>query len=326
MLLQNTESKILEIKELSKSYTIKKKWGENNSFYAVRDLNLVLTKGSCLGLVGESGCGKSTVARMIVGLLRPSQGQILVDDEIMFSADMPANKVYPHKIQMVFQDPFSSLNPRICIGRSIAEPLLLSDKSLSRQKLKERTMDALIEVGLEASHYTRFPHEFSGGQRQRIALARALITRPQILVCDEPVSALDASIQAQVLNLMQDIQKRLGISYVFISHDLHVVAYMSDEIAIMYFGKIVEKASKERIFSRPAHPYTKALMDAAPNLTVHHREFTGLQGEPPSPFNPPKGCPFHPRCQYAQALCMEEIPQNRDIGEGHTVACHFPLS
>ena len=325
-MLQNTENKILEIQELSKIYSVKKKWGQSNSFYAVQDLSISLAKGSCLGLVGESGCGKSTLARMMVGLLAPSKGQISIDNEVIFHANQAHVKVYPHKIQMVFQDPFSSLNPRMCIGRSIVEPLQLSEPSFSKQELKEKTSEALIEVGLEASHYTRFPHEFSGGQRQRIALARALITRPQIVVCDEPVSALDASVQAQALNLMKDIQEKLGISYVFISHDLHVVAYMSDEIAIMYAGQIVEKTSKERIFSHPAHPYTKALMDAAPCLTRHHREFVGLQGEPPSPFNPPAGCPFHPRCSHAQKLCMEEIPPNRTLVEGHTVTCHFPLA
>ena len=316
---------ILEIKNLSKIYSVKKKWGQSNFFYAVQDLNLAMGKGSCLGLVGESGCGKSTVARMMVGLLAPSKGEVFIDDELVFSASLPSKKAYPEKIQMVFQDPFSSLNPRICIGRSIAEPLLLSDKSLSRKHIKEKAISALVEVGLEPSHYTRFPHEFSGGQRQRVALARALITRPQIVVCDEPVSALDASVQAQALNLMRDIQKKLGISYVFISHDLHVVAYMSDEIAIMYCGQIVEKASKEIIFSKPAHPYTKALMDAAPSLNQHHREFVSLQGEPPSPFNPPKGCPFHPRCPYVQKRCMEEIPQEKEIEQGHTLVCHFPL-
>ena len=322
---QNTENKVLEIQELSKIYTVKKKWGQSNSFYAVRNLNMNLEKGSCLGLVGESGCGKSTVARMLVGLVPPSEGQISIENEVLFSAKTPSTQAYPNKIQMVFQDPFSSLNPRMCIGGAIAEPLLLNEKSLSKEEIKDKTMEALLEVGLEGSYYTRFPHEFSGGQRQRIALARALITRPQIVVCDEPVSALDASVQAQALNLMKDIQEKLGISYVFISHDLHVVAYMSNEIAIMYAGQIVEKASKEDIFSRPAHPYTKALMDAVPGLTKHHREFVGLEGEPPSPFNPPKGCPFHPRCNYAQPLCTEEIPQNKTQGEGHMVACHFPL-
>lgn len=328
MSLQNTVNKvrILEIQELSKVYTVKKRWGQGNSFHAVRDLSLSVTKGACLGLVGESGCGKSTLARMIVGLLPPSKGQILIEDEVIFSASVPTKKTYPNKIQMVFQDPFSSLNPRMCIGKSIAEPLFLNDKTLSKQEVKEKTMEALIEVGLEPAHYTRFPHEFSGGQRQRIALARALITRPQIVVCDEPVSALDASVQAQVLNFMKDIQEKLGISYVFISHDLHVVAYMSDEIAIMYCGQIVEQASKELIFSRPAHPYTKALMDAAPCFSVHHREFVGLQGEPPSPFNPPAGCPFHPRCQHAQGICMKEIPISKDLGAGHSVVCHFPLN
>lgn len=316
------QTPLLKLKNLSKAYAIKKKWGQRNLFYAVQNLNLTLNKGSCLGLVGESGCGKSTLARMIVGLLSPSSGTILLDDEQIHSP-------HPQKIQMVFQDPFSSLNPRLCVGRSIVEPLRLSSQHLSNHELREKTYEALIEVGLtpEKEMYTRYPHEFSGGQRQRIALARALITRPEIVVCDEPVSALDTSVQAHILHLMQNIQKKLQISYIFISHDLHVVAYMSDEIAIMYAGKIVEKASSKEIFQNPKHPYTKALLDAAPSLNTHHREFVGLQGEPPSPFNPPCGCAFHPRCSYANETCKQQTPEiiNISTQNEHHVACHFPL-
>lgn len=318
----NVQKTLLKTQNLSKAYTIKKKWGQRTQFYAVQNLNLTLKKASCLGLVGESGCGKSTLARMLVGLLAPSSGSIIMEGEHL-------TKPHPQKIQMVFQDPFSSLNPRLSIGRSIAEPLRLSSPNLSNQELRHTTYNALAEVGLtpEKEMYSRFPHEFSGGQRQRIALARALITRPEIVLCDEPVSALDTSVQAHILQLMQDIQKRMGISYIFISHDLHVVAYMSDEIAIMYAGKIVEQASSHDIFQNPMHPYTKALLDAAPSLNTHHREFVGLQGEPPSPFNPPQGCAFHPRCAYAQEICKQQTPEITSLStqNDHQVACHFPL-
>ncbi len=314
---------ILKIDNISKSFKIKQTFGKSQSFFAVKNINIELEKGQCLGLVGESGCGKSTLARMVVGLMKPSSGNIFIDNLALYAKD---DHNFSAKVQMVFQDPFSSLNPRKSVGKSISEPLYLNNPNLTKQELKEITIANMESVGLDALHYGRFPHEFSGGQRQRIALARALITKPQIIVCDEPVSALDVSVQAQVLNLMRDFQEKLNLSYIFISHDLHVVAYMSHEIAIMYFGQIVEKSKKENIFKNPSHPYTKALLEAAPNFSQHHRNFAGLQGEPPNPLAVNNGCAFKFRCKYVKEICHECEPQLNEIRAEHFVACHFPLT
>lgn len=317
--LQKTSAFAME--NVSKLYSIRKKWGKIFPFYAVNNVSLKIEKGTCLGLVGESGCGKSTLARMAVGLLPPTQGRIFLDGEEIFNPTSGITKGFPSRIQMIFQDPFSSLNPRMRIGKSIAEPLT----NMSSHAIQEEVMKALRAVGLDENHYGRFPHEFSGGQRQRIALARAFISKPQVLICDEPVSALDASVQAHVLNLMRDIQAEQGISYLFISHDLHVVGNMSNEIIVMYFGSIVEKAKREDLLSHPLHPYTKMLMAAAPSLGQNfHKDFTSIQGEPPSPIAPPTGCAFHLRCPYKQSICQKNSPQLEEIAVEHFVACHFP--
>ncbi len=247
MLHNNNHSNILELQNVYKTFNIKQSWGQKKIFYAVKDLSLSLAQVSCLGLLGESGCRKTTLALIIVGLLAASKGKILFKGEELYTVGSREKIHNPEKIQMVFQDPFSSLNPRKCVGKSISEPLFLSKKELSKSEIIEKTHEILQGVGLSPIFYQRFPHEFSGGQRQRIALARALITKPEIIVCDEPVSALDVSVQAQVLNLMKDFQRKLNLSYIFISHDLHVVAHMSSEIVIMYLGQIVEKA-KKRVF------------------------------------------------------------------------------
>lgn len=283
---------------------------------AVDDVSLHVEKGETLGLVGESGCGKSTLARMAAGLLTPSSGEVLVDAAPLASFT-PRERA--RRIQMVFQDPFSSLNPRLRVGTSVAEPLRMTRPELSSAALREQVLSILEKVELRPEQADLFPHEFSGGQRQRVAVARALVADPALVVCDEPVSALDASVQAQVLNLLKDMQDERGLSYLFISHDLSVVGFMSRQIAVMYMGHIVELASRDELFSHPAHPYSGALLAAVPG-----RGGTPLAGEMPSPFDPPRGCAFHPRCPAARDLCREESPEEQNWG-GHIVRCHFPL-
>lgn len=283
---------------------------------AVDDVSLHVEKGETLGLVGESGCGKSTLARMAAGLLTPSSGEVLVDAAPLASFT-PRERA--RRIQMVFQDPFSSLNPRLRVGTSVAEPLRMTRPELSSAALREQVLSILEKVELRPEQADLFPHEFSGGQRQRVAVARALVADPALVVCDEPVSALDASVQAQVLNLLKDMQDERGLSYLFISHDLSVVGFMSRQIAVMYMGRIVELASRDELFSHPAHPYSGALLAAVPG-----RGGTPLAGEMPSPFDPPRGCAFHPRCPAARDLCREESPEEQNWG-GHIVRCHFPL-
>ncbi len=293
---------------------------------AVNEVSFSLLPGETLGLVGESGCGKSTLARMAVGLLPPSSGEVLLSGRPV-SEWTPLERA--SRIQMVFQDPFSSLDPRQTVGASVAEPLMLaaraSGRPLSRAELRDRVCDILARVGLQSEQIDRYPHEFSGGQRQRVAVARALIAGPRILVCDEPVSALDASVQAQTLNLLKDMQESMGLSSLFISHDLGVIGFMSDRVAVMYLGRIVEQARREELFSHAAHPYTEALLAAAPSRDPARRsEHRPLTGEMPSPLSPPSGCAFHPRCPHAKELCREQEPSLVSLEEGHSVRCHFP--
>lgn len=279
--------------------------------HAVDGISLEVRSGETLGLVGESGCGKSTLGRIAVGLLPPDSGEVLFQGKPLQEQDRG-------HLQMIFQDPFSSLNPRMRIGKSIAEPLL--PKKLSAQERQERMQEMLARVGLDAEYAKRYPHEFSGGQRQRIAIARALVTRPELVVCDEAVSALDASVQAQVLNLLLDARESFGLSYLFISHNLGVVGYMSDRVAVMYLGQIVEMASCGELFQGAGHPYTKSLLAATPEA---HKSRHLLSGEPPSPLHPPTGCAFHPRCQYALPRCREEKPSLHSVASGHFIACHL---
>jgi oligopeptide transport system ATP-binding protein len=294
---------------------------------AVDGLSFEIQERETLGLVGESGCGKSTAGRAILHLHQPTSGQVFLGDvEVTQASDEQLRALRP-RMQMIFQDPYASLNPRHSVGKIVGEPLVIH--GLMRKgspELKDRVAELLDLVGLDPSYVRRFPHEFSGGQRQRIGIARALSLRPDFIVCDEPISALDVSIQAQVVNLMQDLQERLGVAYLFIAHDLSMVKHISHRIAVMYLGRIAELAERNELFDDPLHPYSQSLNSAVPvpnpKLERRRRRFI-LKGEPPSPANPPSGCVFHPRCPLAEEQCIKAIPEFRQIRPGHFVACHL---
>lgn len=281
---------------------------------AVNDIDFSVPAGGCLSIVGESGCGKSTVARLVTGLFRPSAG------EFRFGA---GGKGKPLSAQMIFQDPYASLNPRWRVKNIIAEPIRELKLRATKAETMERVEELLKTVGLSASDGEKFPHEFSGGQRQRISIARALASEPEFLVCDEPTSALDVSVQAQVLNLMRRLQDELGLTYLFISHDMSVVRHMSDRIAVMYLGRIVEEGDTEELFANPRHPYTRLLLQTIPNIKAPQRDREIVAGEVPSPLKPPSGCAFHPRCPLATAQCSAEVPKVKSLANGTRVACHL---
>lgn len=291
--------------------------------HAVEGVSLAVSQGETLGLVGESGCGKSTLGRVAAGILQASYGQASVAGEPVMSGERKAST----RIQMVFQDPYASLNPRMRVGETIAEGPLAHKLLLPVQSAADVT-HWLEAVGLDAAAAQRFPHQFSGGQRQRVAIARALAMRPDALVCDEPVASLDVSIQAQIINLFLKLRRELNLTMLFISHDLSVVRHVSDRVAIMYLGRIVELGATEQIFSAPRHPYTRALLDSAPRLAADNaqvQDIKPIKGELPSPINPPTGCAFHQRCTHAQARCQRELPVLSPAAALHQTACHFPL-
>ncbi|QIA27245.1 ABC transporter ATP-binding protein [Thermaerobacter sp. PB12/4term] len=292
---------------------------------AVDGVSFDVYPGETVGLVGESGCGKSTLARLIVRLLTPSSGTIRFDGQDVVAAGGSQLRRLRRDLQMVFQDPYSSLNPRLTVREIVGEPLLVHGVARGRQM--ERQVEELLEaVGLRPEHARRYPHEFSGGQRQRIVIARALALKPRLVVCDEPVSALDVSVQAQILNLLQDLQDRFGLTYIFIAHDLAVVQNISDRIGVMYLGRLVELARADELFERPLHPYTRALISAVPvpdPEAAARRERIVLRGEVPSPARPPAGCRFHTRCPLAVDRCRTEVPEWREVVPGHWVACHL---
>lgn len=324
------DQRLLEVRNLKKYFPIRKGFLKKvvGQVRAVDDVSFYIDEGETLGLVGESGCGKTTTARCILRALEPTAGQILFrtrSGEVVDVASLSESELRPlrREMQMIFQDPFASLNPRMNLLDIVGEPLLVIEGIKSRKERAERVAELLRLVGLRPEYMQRFPHAFSGGQRQRIVIARALALNPRLVVADEPVSALDVSVQAQVLNLMLRLQEQLHLTYLFVAHDLSVVKHVCDRVAVMYVGKIVEMAPTEDLFLRPRHPYTAALMSAVPVADPRVRsQMTPLEGEVPSPANPPSGCYFHPRCPYAVAQCSQEPPRLEEISPGHFVSCH----
>ena len=320
---------LLEVKDLKKHFPIQKGVLKRvvGQVRAVDGVSFFIRQGETLGLVGESGCGKTTTGRVILRALDPTAGQILyrrdgnmVDLTRLSRREM---KTYRREMQIIFQDPFSSLNPRMTVMEIISEPLIIHQVA-SGDEIKVRVRELLEQVGMRVQHMNRYPYAFSGGQRQRIGIARALALNPKFIVCDEPVSALDVSIQAQVLNLLNDLQKDLGLTYLFISHDLSVVEHISDRVAVMYLGSIVELAAAEELYAAPRHPYTEALLSAVPSADPDHKvQRILLPGDVPSPSNPPPGCKFHPRCQYAKDICKTDVPLWRETSPDHWVSCHL---
>lgn len=290
--------------------------------HAVNGVDLSIYPGEVVGLVGESGCGKSTLGRMVAGLLPPSEGQIRYRQQNTQQMTNAERLKYILDVQLIFQDPLASLNPKQKLGQIISEAVYVH-RLAPRKEIPQRVEQALLEVGLEPDYQHRLPHQISGGQRQRIGIARALAVNPSFLVCDEPVAALDVSIQAQVINLFMDLRDRHQLTYLFISHDLGVVRHISDRVAIMYLGRIVELASREEIFNHGAHPYTQALLAEMPSINKERRQFAPIKGEIPSPLNPPSGCTFHPRCPLAKDICRQQIPPLKTIAPGHQAACHL---
>jgi peptide/nickel transport system ATP-binding protein len=320
------DTPMLELRDAARYFDVSRPWlqrviaGEGKRLLrAVDGLNLSVPKGTTLSLVGESGCGKSTVARLAVGLYRPSAGQVVFDGRDLAEARAASDQ--RRRMQMIFQDPYASLNPRWRVRDIVAEPIRAFGLLPDRAAQEARVAELLTQVGLSPLDGHKFPHEFSGGQRQRISIARALSSNPEFLVCDEPTSALDVSVQAQILNLMKELQSRMGLTYLFISHNLAVVRQVSDRIGVMYLGRIAELAPAESLFRHPRHPYTRALMEAIPDLDMTGRVRIPVGGEVPSPINPPTGCAFHPRCPLAGPRCKAERPELKAAGDA-MVACH----
>ena len=315
--MSNSSSPLLEVKNLKKYFKTPK-----GMLHAVDDVSFTIDRGRTLGVVGESGCGKSTTSRAILRIVEPTEGEILFDGEDIRSLGKDQMRRMRTRMQIIFQDPFSSLNPRKTVSETIAEPLKLNGIITDKGKRMERVAEIMEIVGLAERLYNAYPHELDGGRRQRIGIARALALNPQFIVCDEPVSALDVSIQAQILNLMDELQEKMGLTYMFITHDLSVVHYFADDIAVMYLGRLIEKAPAKELFRNPVHPYTQALLSAIPVPSIHNqRKRILLKGEITSPVDPKPGCRFASRCPYASSRCHSEEPQLKEIAPGHFNAC-----
>ena len=321
--MDNKEEALVDVQHLVKYFPVRAGLLQRvvNWVKAVDDVSFFVRKGETLGLVGESGCGKTTVGRTMIRLIEPTGGAVRFEGKDVFALPAKEMKVVRRDMQIIFQDPYASLDPRVPIGESVMEGLHIHQIGTKKERV-DIMLDTLRKVGLEDYHARRYPHEFSGGQRQRIGIARALALRPRFIICDEPVSALDVSIQSQVLNILSDLQAEFGLTYLFIAHNLSVVEHVSDRVAVMYLGKMVEAASREELYRKPLHPYTMALMSAIPVPNPRlKRERTILKGDVPSPLNPPKGCRFHPRCPVAMEICAQEEPQFKELLPDHWVAC-----
>ena len=315
--------KLLEIQNLKKYFTVKGESKDHNMLRAVDDISFDIFKGETLGLVGESGSGKTTAGRTLLRLYEPTAGTIIYNGKDITRVPMQS---YRRKMQYIFQDPYASLNPRMTVGDIVGEAIDIHGLASNKAERKERIANLLDQVGLNSEQATRYPHEFSGGQRQRIGIARALAVEPEFIVCDEPVSALDVSIQAQIINMLERLQHDMGLTYLFIAHDLAVVKHISKRIGVMYLGKIVELTDTKELHANPAHPYTRALLSAIPSVDPkmnRARKRIILEGEIPNPLNPPKGCVFSTRCPYAKEICSQEAPKFTELSPGHHVACHF---
>ena len=313
---------LLEAHNLVKEFPAKR-----GKVHAVSDVTLCIYQGETLALVGESGCGKSTLGRLLLRLIEPTSGKISFDGQDLLALKPEKMREIRRRMQIIFQDPYASLNPRMSIGRIIEEPLLTHKIGGNKEERQKKVHSLMDKVGIRPEFYHRYPHQFSGGQRQRVGIARALALNPELIVCDEPVSALDVSIQAQILNLLHDLQQELGLTYLFISHDLGVVRYISDRVCVMFLGRLCEVGETEDLYQNPIHPYTKFLLESVPqpDPALRREEKEILKGDIPSPIDPPSGCRFHTRCPYAREICGKKVPELRDFGKGRCAACHFPL-
>ncbi|MDO4297681.1 MAG: dipeptide ABC transporter ATP-binding protein [Lachnospiraceae bacterium] len=321
-----SQTPLLEVRNLRKLFPAKSSFLSKEKTYikAVDDVSFTLNPKETLGVVGESGCGKSTMGRSVLRLIEPTDGEIIYKGQNFRNANGQELRKMRADMQIIFQDPYASLNPRMTVGEIIAEPLNIQKRYSSREEVRAEVLKIMEVVGLNPKYYNRYPHEFSGGQRQRIGIARAIVLHPSLVVCDEPVSALDVSIQSQVLNLLRRLQDSMGMAYIFISHNLSVIKHISDRVMVMYLGHVVEMADKKELFANPSHPYTQALLSAIPMPERHSkRKKIILEGDLPSPANPPSGCIFHTRCFMAQEICSTQKPELKDLGDGHFCACHF---